>query len=158
MKILATSDTHGDVKPLEELVNRYANRVEIVLHMGDYSSDLLDLQPKYPWLTMVAVAGNMDYYGDDEKVLVLNGRKVFMSHGHFRGVKRGLSSLFYYAKEQGVDVCLFGHTHFQEMFMREGILFMNPGSLVEPRGGSRAGFGLIEISDEGEISGEVLPW
>ena len=157
MKILATSDTHGNVKPLEKLIDRYADQVEMVLHMGDYADDLLGLQQKFSHLTFVAVDGNMDYGGELDRILTLNGRKIFMTHGHRRGVKIGIVPLLFHVKEREIDICLFGHTHFQEMFTLEDIFFMNPGSLVEPRGGSRAGYGMIEISDDGEIRGEVFP-
>jgi len=157
MKLLITSDTHGEEIPLHELITQQADQIQMVLHMGDCAEDLLVLQPEFPQLTLVAVDGNVDYGDTPEKCLTLKGRKIFMTHGHMQGVKMGLSSLINHAKQQKCDVCLFGHTHFQEMFTHDDILFMNPGSLVEPRGGSRAGYGMIEITDDGKISGEVFP-
>jgi len=158
MKILVVSDTHGYTAPLVELVNRYADQIQMVIHLGDRARDLLDLESKYPDTTMVAVAGNIDFRVDAEaeRILSLEGRKILLLHGHRQGVKSGMDRLFYYAKEKGVDVCLFGHTHMQARLMKEDIIFMNPGSLVEPRGFSRAGYGFLNISQNGEIFAELI--
>jgi len=157
MKILIVSDTHAQVRPLVSLIDRYVNDVQMVIHLGDHARDLLDIETNYPSLTMVAVAGNTDYYGERERVLSLEGRRVLLLHGDRRDVNSGMDRLFYYAKDKGVDVCLFGHTHIQAQFIKESIFFMNPGSVSLPRGGSNAGYGMIEITPEGEITGELLP-
>jgi len=156
MKILVTSDTHGQKQPLKQLITQYNKHVQMVIHLGDYAHDLLGMAHEYPHITAVAVAGAVDFGVDNQKILTIEGRKLLLVHGHMNGVKSGIDRLFYYAKEKQVDVCLFGHTHFQTMFEKENILFMNPGSLVEPRGGSVAGYGIIDISPEGEITSEVI--
>jgi len=154
MKILVVSDTHGDTKPLKALLDSCAHQVQMTIHLGDCKNDLMDMQ-NYPNLAKVAIDGNVDFGEESVKVLTLEGRRVLLLHGHKHGVKSGMDRLVYFAKENEADVCLFGHTHFQTMFTQDDILFMNPGSLVEPRGGSQAGYGFLEISAQG-VFGELV--
>ena len=158
MKLLLISDTHGYTGTLETLLSRYAGEVQTVCHMGDHADDLLKFRPKYPKLNMVAVAGNCDYDYNlpSEQILTVSGKRILMLHGHFLGVKRELQRLTYYAEEKGVDACFFGHTHEPVQFQAGSVFVMNPGSLEEPRGSSKASYGLVEISATGEITGEVV--
>ena len=156
MKILVVSDTHGKEAELRALIAKYQTEIELVLHLGDHAEDLISVQGDFSQITCVAIDGNTDYGGVPERTLTLRGRRIFMTHGHYRNVRVGTDQLLYYAKENDIDICLYGHTHVQEMATRDDVFIMNPGSLVEPRGGSRAGYGLIDISDEGEILGEII--
>jgi len=155
MKILVVSDTHGRLKRLKFLLDNNVNHVQMAIHLGDYARDLINMQENYPDINMVAVNGNCDAGDEPMKILTLEGHRILLLHGHKYRVKSGLDRLIYFAKENEVDVCLFGHTHFQTMFTQDDILFMNPGSLVRPRSGSPAGYGLIEISPQG-VFGEVV--
>ena len=156
MKILVVSDTHGYTSSLRTLLGTFENQVDMVIHLGDYAQDLLDMEILYPNLTMVAVAGAVDYGVDSVRILKLEGCRIMLLHGHLHGVKSDIRRLIKFAKDSNVDACLFGHTHVQTMFTQESIFFMNPGSIPEPRDGSGAGYGLIEITPEGEISGEII--
>ena len=161
MKILLVSDTHGDKAALEALIERYANQVQLICHMGDHDGDLHTLQSRWsgvPKLIMTAVSGNCDYGGafQKEQILKLYSRKVLLTHGHHQRVKSGLDRLGYYAKEKGMDTCFFGHTHVPVIQWVGGVFLMNPGSLCEPRGGSLGSYGLAEIFPNGEISGEIM--
>ena len=157
MKALVVSDTHGKTKGLVALLERYGGQVSTVIHLGDYCRDLTDCKGDYPHLEMVTVAGAVDYGHEPVVSLTAHGRKVLMVHGHAHNVKESMSTLVNLAFREKADVCLFGHTHFQTMYRDEGILFMNPGSLSEPRGSRIAGYGLLEITPTGEIKAEVLP-
>ena len=173
MQILVMSDTHNDKKTVRMLLDLYKDKVKTVVHLGDFCWDLLSFKSEYPELNLVAVAGNGDYnyQGDEERILTLGTavkRRVMLNHGHFLRVNTGLDRLMYYALEKGVDACLFGHTHQPFVYRHEPVFscdgevisqacfFMNPGSPSEPRGGSRAGYGLLSIDDEGNISGEII--
>ncbi|MCL2217425.1 MAG: metallophosphoesterase [Defluviitaleaceae bacterium] len=158
MKLLLISDTHGRREELEALLKRYAGEVRMVCHMGDHADDLLKFQPAYPTLQMATVAGNCDYgmNAPRELILTVADKRILMIHGHQLGVKQGLQRLAYYAREKGVDACFFGHTHQPAMFTAGSVFVMNPGSLTEPRGRSHASYGLVEISAEGEIKGEII--
>jgi len=137
----------------------------MAIHLGDFVQDLLKFQLQYPSLKMLGVAGGFEP-GEAEQILNLNllpcadsaekGKqiRILLTHGHERGVKSNLGRIAYYAREKGVNACFFGHTHEPAMFTEGGIFFMNPGSVSEPRGGSRSSFGIVTISPEGEFSGE----
>ena len=49
------------------------------------------------------------------------------------------------AKKKGASVVLFGHTHEAFYEYRDGIHFLNPGSLGSPRGPLYPTYGVIDI-------------
>ena len=168
MQVLVISDSHGDSAIVRQLLEKYKHRVQTVVHLGDNVKDLLQFDADYPAINFVVVAGNCDYYAHvpKDRMLTLGGRRVLLLHGHTLDVKSGLDRLMFYAQEKGADACLFGHSHMPFMHRREpvfsyedekppGCLFMNPGSVSEPRGGSKAGYGLLSI-DKGNITGELI--
>ena len=160
MKILLISDTHGSTSLLKnEILPKYASQVQLAVHLGDYANDLLDLRHSYPNLTMVGVDGAFEVGSRTERVLVVGDdvkRRILLMHGHTVAVKTNLDRISYYALEKQVDACFFGHTHVETRFIKNGIYFMNPGSLTEPRGAARGSFGIVTITPEGEIIGDVI--
>jgi len=171
MKVLVVSDSHGNSGAVKSLINRYKNDVQTIVHLGDNAKDLLQFDADYPDVNFVAVAGNCDYFGGllSERMLTIGNtvkRQVLLLHGHKHNVKLSHDRLVYYALEKGADACLFGHSHMpyvhvhKSVFVCNGetpreLLLMNPGSISEPRGGSQAGYGILSIDDEGNISSEV---
>ena len=167
MKILLVSDTHNRTAVLEALLEKHAHEVRLVCHMGDHAWDLLKFQQKYPSIIMVAVAGNCDYSPDLQSEILLNvsaclddpnapSVKIMMTHGHLHAVKRTLSNLVYNAKEKEIDAVFFGHTHMPFCEKIENVLIMNPGSPNLPRGGTKASYGIVEITPEGAIEGKLI--
>ena len=172
MQVLVISDSHGDSGAVRQLLERYKHKVRTVIHLGDNVKDFLQYDADYPAINFVAVAGNCDYYAHvpNERMLTLGEvtpRRVLLLHGHTLDIKSGYDRLMFYAQEKGADACLFGHSHMPFMHRREpvfscddakppGCLFMNPGSVSQPRGGSKAGYGLLSIDDEGNITGELI--
>jgi len=168
MQILVISDSHGDAAPVKTLLDQYAGKLTTVIHLGDNVKDILKFEHLYPRLNIVAVAGNCDYsaVAPRERILTLAGRRILLMHGHSHNVKMSCDRLIYYSMEKDVDACLFGHTHMSAIFTIDKaahdngppsgeVFFMNPGSLCEPRGGSRAGYGIITIAGS-NITGELI--
>ena len=163
MRILLVSDTHGRVDKLEKLLELFKNDVRLVCHMGDYGSDLRRFESKYGALQMAAVNGNTDYslQGQTEQIIELQVSskklRLLITHGHRFGVKRNLDRLFGYAKDLEADAVFFGHTHEDVCFVRDGIFFMNPGSLTfgRERGST---YGLVHVADNGEFAGEIVDY
>jgi len=174
MKVLVVSDSHGDSGIIRSLLNRYCNLVQTVIHLGDNAKDLLQFEADYA-INFVAVAGNCDFYGNlpGERILTIGDackRRVLLLHGHKFNVKSGYDRLMYYAQEKEVDACLFGHSHMPFAYVHEPVfysnhsnetkprrlVFMNPGSVSEPRGGTKAGYGILSIDSKGNITGELL--
>ena len=88
---------------------------------------VIKLKEKYPNKAK-SVPGNCDgLFGDG--IIDIDGVKVFYTHGHDYGVKSDLTKLYFKAKSLGVNVVLFGHTHEKLILEKDGILFINPGSV-----------------------------
>ena len=158
MQILVISDSHGKDDSIPLLLNRYNHKVQTVVHLGDNVRDLLQYESQYSAINFVAVAGNCDFISSAprERILTLGTKRILLIHGHSHNVKMSYNRLMYYSLEREVDACLFGHTHIPEVFWHESVFFMNPGSVSEPRGMSKAGYGILTIDGRGNITGDVI--
>lgn len=148
------SDTHGDiagaVKAMKEL-----GSLDFIIHLGDYADDGLAIE-KAVGIEVIGVKGNCDFHSTlpEDRLLTIDDKKVFITHGHRYDVKWNYHKLFYKGLEVEADVVLFGHTHVAARFIEEGILVMNPGSSSQPRGHHEKTYGLLEIGES--ITGEIL--
>ena len=127
---LVISDNHGDRAILETL--RRQLHVDAIFHCGDSEMAADD-----PWFSDVAaVRGNMDI--DDRFPLavtpVVNGCQVLLTHGHRDAVNWDLTKLALHAQAVNAQAVFFGHTHELAVEMNAGCLFLNPGSISQPRG------------------------
>ena len=118
MKILILSDSHS--RKLDINFDKY----DYVLHAGDMGYEYETLLRN----NAIFVKGNCDFHGDDEYILKLNDKKILLLHGHTKSVKSSYLNLSLYARSQNVNLVIFGHTHYQDSFVDNGILFINPGS------------------------------
>lgn len=144
MKIVVLSDTHGDATIIEK-VYQQENGADAFFHCGDSELAYEDAH----FHEMNRVKGNCDFDANflEDIVVPVGGRRVFMTHGHLYNIKMTLSSLDYKAQEMEADIVLFGHSH---LFGAEKIgnaLFLNPGSLLLPRGGNPKSYATIEWTD-----------
>ncbi|MEX3744744.1 metallophosphoesterase [Lysinibacillus xylanilyticus] len=144
MQILVMSDTHGDSDVIEKVRGFYPT-VDTFIHCGDselpFSHKALDGMKK--------VRGNcdIDQAFPDEAVFDIEDVTVFLTHGHLFNVKTSILSLSYRAKEVDAQIVCFGHSHILAAEMIEDVLFLNPGSLLKPRGRKEKSFALVEIED-----------
>lgn len=132
MKVLVVSDSHGNVDNMTLAVERVQPRY--VLHLGDCQRDLEALRSRFPALPMEGVPGNCDWGGGDasERLIELEGVRIFLLHGHTRNVKSSPIAAMYAAREHGAAVLLFGHTH-RPLVDNDGILLtLNPGAAGDP--------------------------
>ncbi|MCD6436322.1 MAG: metallophosphoesterase [Clostridiales bacterium] len=152
-RILVVSDSHGNKKTLRALVEKY-EYFEYLIHLGDNTCDLDGIEFKGK---IFSVRGNADKNSTSEleKLLHIKGYNIWLTHGHFYGVKFGLNRLFYKALEKKADIVLFGHTHIALNTEYENTLFFNPGSLTYPRGTDIGSYGIIEL-DENNIDANIL--
>ncbi|WP_431027418.1 metallophosphoesterase [Lysinibacillus sp. LZ02] len=145
MKLLVMSDTHGDAEVIKK-VRDYHPQVDAVVHCGDS-----ELPYDHAYLEGVErVRGNCDRTDDrfpNEKVFELGETTVFVTHGHLFNVKSSILSLMYRAKEVGANICCFGHSHLLGAEMVDDILFINPGSLLKPRGRAEKSYVIVTIVD-----------
>lgn len=57
----------------------------------------------------------------------------FITHGHLYNIKMTLMNLAYKSEEAEADIICFGHSHAAGSELIEGKLFINPGSIRQPR-------------------------
>ncbi len=130
MKIMVVSDTHGNyLAPLSCLDEN--SGVELIVHLGDEISDgrMLSNLTRVP---VILVPGNCDPEAREPRELceVLEGQRIFMTHGDRYRVKNGLDSLVSKAAEEKASIVLFGHTHTPLVLRENGLLLVNPGTLM----------------------------
>lgn len=156
MRIGVVSDTHGyierAVKSLKSIVD-----LDMIIHLGDHVSDAKKIEKEMN-IEVIYVRGNCDLLDTDvekEKILEIDGKKILVTHGHIYDVKNGITKLFFKGKEINADIILFGHSHMSTKLIHENMLVFNPGSPNDPRSGSKASIGLVELSD-GNIKSEII--
>ncbi len=147
MKIAVFSDSHGPIDGIRQGLKELPE-VDQLLFAGDGIRNLVDSNLARE-LKIAAVKGNRDQGIEfpEEKVVELAGRKFLVTHGDDYGVQWGLDKLDYRARELGVEVVIFGHTHRRYANQKNGILFFNPGSITSPRDQLPPSYGLIEIKE-----------
>ncbi len=118
MKILVLSDSHR--RKLDLNINDY----DLIIHCGDYGES-------YKYLinnNIFFVKGNCDLLGDKEKIITFNNKRILITHGDLYNVKYNLLAITYKALSSDCNICFYGHTHIQNYFFSDSILYLNPGS------------------------------
>lgn len=151
MKIGIISDTHGKNYCYNSIIKKL-DKVDRIIHLGDHCADGIELANALQ-VPVDYVRGNCDFTRKvpDSKLLVLDNRKIFITHGHIYNVKYGLDRLVYKAMEVKADLVFFGHTHIPQVFYENGILFMNPGSASCPHYGKRGTVGIVHLQQDKEV-------
>ena len=127
------SDNHSDW-PLH--IAESLAGVDAIIHAGDIGPYklVLDMEAIAP---TTAVLGNTD--GDmpinESAVVMLDSKKFFVQH--IVDPHRLQATLRERLKRIEPDVVVFGHTHQPFCETLGGILFLNPGSVTQPRGDYR---------------------
>ena len=129
------SDTHKNKYYINKAIEKLEN-VDMIIHLGDNTQDIKEIEKIYKG-SIIYVSGNCDFMDSEssEKILLLGGKKVFITHGDRYDVKNGLLKLRYRALELGVEIVLYGHTHVSKVDYEGGVFFINPGSTATPRNG-----------------------
>ncbi|MBQ3754927.1 MAG: YfcE family phosphodiesterase [Clostridia bacterium] len=127
--IVVFSDSHHI--PLPKQLENVAHESDYVFFLGDGLSGLGDILFNDGFH---AVRGNCDGYNGfpDEDVVQVENVKFLLTHGHNYHVKSDKLPLLLRAQEVGANVALYGHTHFAEETIENGILLLNPGAIQSP--------------------------
>ena len=145
------SDNHSDWPP--HIAESLAG-VDAIIHAGDIGPYklVLDMEAIAP---TTAVLGNTD--GDmpinESAVVMLDGKKFFVQH--IVDPRRLQASLRERLKRIEPDVVVFGHTHMPFCETLGGVLFLNPGSVTQPRGDYRPSMVRLTI-DHGKITPKFI--
>ena len=139
MKYLILTDTHGEQKKVENLLNSVSH--DGVFFLGDGVSDFDNIKEN-----IIMVRGNCDFFSkiENTKIINIQNIKIMLTHGNAYGVKSGFGSLLSYAKKEQVDLVLFGHTH--QIYLEEidNITLCNVGSFKRNSMG-KSTYGIIEF-------------
>ena len=145
------SDNHSDW-PLH--IAESLAGVDAIIHAGDIGPYklVLDMEAIAP---TTAVLGNTD--GDmpinESAVVTLDGKKFFVQH--IVDPHRLQAPLRERLKRIEPDVVVFGHTHMPFCETLVDILFLNPGSVTQPRGDYRPSIVRLTI-DHGKITPKFI--
>lgn len=152
MRILVMSDSHGDYRNAKTAVLAQP-KAEVIIHCGDGEAQADMLRCDFPERAVYSVRGNCDWGSSlpVEETLNLEGKKIMFTHGHIYQVKWGYDEIKRAAREKGVDILLFGHTHIPYNVYEDGMYIMNPGSIH----GYTGSYGIIDITDKGIITNIV---
>lgn len=152
MKILVISDTHGNINNVLSILEKN-QEIDRIIHLGDNEKDAEDLE-YITSLPIDYVPGNCDYMSNNqpEKILSLVNKRIFITHGHYYGVKKNLEKIKKIGIENNFDMILYGHTHIACIEKYKKLSIINPGSITDPRDGKGCSFALLEIDDMGRIT------
>lgn len=152
MKILIVSDTHGNIQPLKEVLEKEKN-LDLFIHCGDvgvYTKEIIELLD----CPYHMISGNNDFFSDlpRQDLFSIGSYSVMLTHGHMHGVYISYDRLYYSAVENGINIVMFGHTHVPHIEFTEGVWLINPGSISQPRTGDRKHtYVIMELDDFGAL-------
>ena len=113
------SDTHGLLRPEAKAALRGC---DAIVHAGDIGKpEVLDQLAELAPLT--AIRGNVDTWAadlPDTAVLTLDGRQFYVIHN--------FNDLDLDPQSAGFAGVISGHSHVPKTEMRDGVLYLNPGS------------------------------
>ena len=142
MKIGIISDTHGRVP---NAVHEALAGVDHILHAGDVGP--MDVITELETLAPVsAVLGNTDYAIQlpQTRVQTFVGQK-FLVH-HIVDLPFPSQLVREAIADEQPNVVVFGHTHMPCNEQHNGVLFLNPGSASNPRGGSAPSVAIVKCN------------
>lgn len=151
MRILIVSDSHGRNTYLERVL-KIAAPFDMLIHLGDLegSQQFLEENVTCP---IEMVSGNNDFFSDLErdKSIMIGCYRVLLTHGHRYKVHYGTEDIKDWARANGADIVMFGHTHVPLIDM-DDVIAVNPGSISLPRQeGHKPSYMMMEIDRKKEV-------
>lgn len=156
MRVLIISDTHGNHRNLDKVLER-EGEFDLLLHMGDTEGGEYYIEST-AGCPVYIVMGNNDFFADlpKEQEVEIGRYKVLMTHGHYYYVSRDTERLKNTARQRGFDIVMYGHTHRPDIDLEGDVKVINPGSLSYPRQiGRKGSYIIMETDMEGQISFEL---
>lgn len=149
VNIAIISDTHDDIGMVKHVLER--DKIDYVIHLGDNYEDVSRILTEYPNLKLFYIKGNHDdeMVTPAEALFEICGLKIYATHGHLFDSKTDHSGMIERGRSFGADIVLFGHSHIQKVFEKDGMIVINPGSLSESRDKNIAGsYVLLQILED----------
>jgi uncharacterized protein len=135
------SDTHGALPPSAV---KALSCTDLIIHAGDIGKpavldNLEKIAPVFP------VKGNMDR---GEWAVKIPYKELINKSGVLLYVLHDASNLDLDPAASGFSAVISGHTHRPLIEEHDGVLFINPGSAVQPRGNYPPSIVLLKIKDK----------
>ncbi len=148
MKVIVTSDTHGDLLALKKVYEMNKD-ADLFIDAGDSELKEEDLVP------FKSVKGNCDVYlTNNFRVDEVGGVTFFTTHGN--GLFFTNSKLSSMARDVNAQVAIHGHTHIPEIVEKDGVKIVCPGSVSRPKGNSRPSYAQITFSNKNDIDIKII--
>lgn len=161
MKVFFVSDIHGSYYYAKKAIEKFEEeKADVLVMLGDVlyhgprnplpkeydPASVADLLNQYK-NKIIAVRGNCDSEVDqmvlnypmmgDYHILMMDGYKVFMTHGHLYN-KNQMPEL-----NEG-DAFIHGHFHLPMADQLKGIYYLNPGSITLPKENNPNSYAIID--------------
>lgn len=152
MRILIVSDTHGKDSNFEKVLLQ-TDPVDMIFHLGDLEGSESYIEDICP-CPVHMVSGNNDFFTSlpMEKIVEVEGYRIFMTHGHRYGVAYDIGRIKEAAAAHKCDMVFFGHTHRPLVDRDSDMIVVNPGSLTYPRQENhRPSYILMETDEMGDF-------
>lgn len=148
MKIIVTSDSHGDVEILKKIALENSD-ASIFIDAGDSCKRKEEIAP------FETVKGNCDLYiKNNYRIYQASSVGIYTTHGH--GLFFTNKTLAKLAKDFGCKIAIHGHTHVPEITEIDGIKILCPGSVSIPRSQVGKTYAVINIVDENDIDIKIV--
>lgn len=131
---------------MEEIFSIHQGDTDEWIHCGD--SEFMEDYPL--WQHYKTVLGNMDITNKYElsRIEQVGNFKYLLVHGHKHGVKTSFHQLIGLAQAEDIKLVFYGHTHIPKVEKEEGIFFINPGSITQPRDRDKGTYLVIETDED----------
>ncbi|MCL2002871.1 MAG: YfcE family phosphodiesterase [Oscillospiraceae bacterium] len=148
MKLLVFSDSHGKTRAMLSAAEREAP--DMIVHLGDHACDAQEISARFPAIPLLCVRGNCDFTPEHAVLETpeLCGRKLFIAHGHYYGVKSGTAGIVRAATDAGANIVLFGHTHKAIIDQSGRTRLFNPGSISNHMWNRERTYGIIHLGKD----------
>jgi len=157
------ADTHDRLPMVDKAVKRLnEEKVEIVLHAGDYVAPFVAAHLKQLKADLIGVFGNND--GDRELLrkkfsdlgaeirgkfaeVMIEGLRIGMVHGEENDLLQSLINV------GGYDIIIHGHTHEAKTYQKGKTMVINPGEVC----GYLTGKSTVAILDTKTLNVKIIP-
>lgn len=121
LKIGLISDTHGMIR--KEVLKKFKG-CDLIIHAGDIGS-MQVIEELSQICEVKFIKGNCDKKIEfenikQEQIINCNDKKIYVVHD-IKSIKNNLDGI-------GVDIVVYGHSHKSEKYMKNKVLYINPGS------------------------------
>jgi putative phosphoesterase len=154
------SDSHGKVTPLNEIMRANEN-ADVFFFLGDGDQDIMQIVRNYPDRVIHRVRGNCDFGRTLPLCITIDveytKHRITAVHGNLQNVKYKFEGLIELAEYTKSDIILYGHTHKSDIRYEDGIYYICPGSVSEPRDESIPTYAVIDFTDNGGVLPTISP-